>query len=408
MRRKISKAMCEWVGTWERATLRGHSVNLIVKSYLVPCTFVLFFAAPEVRACMSSAKSSLLSAEVAKRFQAKKKRNPASALLKFADGHSAPSWESRLGNLLLEWKEKNAKAVLSLPVAIARSSYHPFGDGQSNAKMGLGSWKESSFPVVGIETQKPNGNSSREYIFHPSLHITNFNESKLGPKIYKVVPAGWEDAFYFNFNSNVQPISQLLCGISEGARTFSEQRMAPDPAKVGKSISGAEKILNRHLGTGYNNAAWPDTNVHGRFPNKEGEATALGGVVTKGLVDKSFGPFKQLYTCFEARNIAAERESGIPSGAGWHHIGDPAETILNNLETLSLPVAVGRTHGFEKAAYGLSESITATWLGSDEFLLTPKEEFHWYLNPYEVAVCTEIWVHNCVPTLINQWGMQCD
>jgi hypothetical protein len=51
--------------------------------------------------------------------------------------------------------------------------------------------------------------------------------------------------------------------------------------------------------------------VHGLFPDASGAKTALGGVLTWGIVDKQYGPFKNLYTCFESRNIDQEKATGV-------------------------------------------------------------------------------------------------
>ena len=59
------------------------------------------------------------------------------------------------------------------------------------------------------------------------------------------------------------------------------------------------------------------------------------------------------------------------------------------------------------AAYGLGEAVTASWLREKEALVTRRGEFHWYLNPLDRPVCTEIWVHKCVPDMGNHWGFSC-
>jgi hypothetical protein len=352
-------------------------------------------------ACMTGSKTSVLKrSEIKKRFQTGMRR-PAQAANRFAESHSAPSLESQLGNALLENTGKGV--VLSIPAAIQKSSYHPFGDGQSNAKMGLGSWTQPGFPAVGIQTGSGT-EAKRTYVFNPSLGIKDYKETKVGSSWFKVQPTGWADSFYFSFDTETLPVSEFVKGIPATLRTFADGRVAPDLARIGK-ITGVDKFKN--LGAGYNVDPYYNDNVHGRFPDANGAKTAVGGVLTWGITDKAFGPFKNLYTCFEARDFGKEKELGIPSGAGWHHIGDAAETLLNTLSQSALPVAVARTHAQTGAAFGLSEVITATWLQSDEALVTTQGEFHWYLNPYPESVCTEIWVHNCVPNLSNNWGFNC-
>lgn len=362
--------------------------------------FVVVFSSISF-ACMTSG-TKLSDRKQIKTFLVTGKRKPASEIPQFAESAQAQSLEAKLGNLLLT---NNAKStVLSIPAIIQNSSYRPFGDGQSNAKLSLGkSWNLSDFPVVGIQ-ELVSGKPTRRYLFHQNLNVKDYQESQIDEGWYRVQPNGWKDSFYFSFETSTLGLNDFLNGIPTQYRTFSKNRVAPNLAKIAKGI-GASGLKN--LGEGYNSDPWYADSVHGLFPDASGVKTALGGVLTWGIVDKKFGPFKNLYTCFEPRNIAQENATGVPSGAGWHLIGDAAETILNNLENSALPVATGRSHAFSNAAYGLSESVTAVWLQSDEVMVSPKETFHWYLNPFETTVCTEIWVHNCVPNISNNWGFNC-
>lgn len=308
------------------------------------------------------------------------------------------SLESALANLLLD----NPAAVLSVPARLLKSDYHPFGDGQSNSKLAHGeSWSQAGFPAVGKLVA-----GKRSYDFHPSLKISKFKEEDLGQGRFRVTPEGWQDSFYFNFDTAALKITDFLQGVPAPLRTFTGGRTAPDLEKIG-SQSAFDALRKKKMGAGFNSDPWFSESVHGRFPHEKGELTATGGVYTWGIVDKAFGPFKNLYTCFEARDLAKEKNTGVPSGAGWHLIGDSAESILNNLDQASIPVATGRTHGQANAAYGLSESLTATWLKAGEVLVSRQGDFHWYVNPLEREVCTEIWVHNCVPDAGNNWGMKC-
>ncbi len=348
----------------------------------------------------SAAKSNRATKAQLKKFQVGAPRTPANEISKFAE--STPLLESKLGNLLLEYR--GPSTIISFPAIIQKSDYHPFGDGQSNAKLTFGNhWPSQGFPIIGIEEEKA-GKKSRRYIFHPTLKVTSYKETDLQDGWFKVQPEGWSDAFYLSFNTSVRSVKSMVEGIPQTLRTFSGGRTAPNVAGIPKG-AGSEGFKN--LGDGYNAEPWYADSVHGRFPNANGELTALGGVLTWGIVDKKVGPFKNLYTCFEPRDVQKEKTTGAPSGAGWHHIGDAAETLLNSLETASLPVAVVRTQSFGSSAYGFTESVTATWLNTDEALISTQGTFHWYLNPYEKSVCTEIWVHNCVPSLTNSWGFNC-
>lgn len=353
-----------------------------------------------------------------RKFYSKNSRKISSAdLVEFANGHPAPSWEAKLGNLLLANLPNNQKkVVLSLPVLLPKGDRPPFGDGQLNAKMDFGQWDRDDFPVVGIETTQ-NGQVKREYRFHSSLNIKKYDEILLehGWIEVKAEASSGKSSYYFNFQTGVLPVSEFLKGIPSELRTFPNNRTAPNVAKISKA--DAFKSLNESdLGHGFNSRnPWPADNVHGKFPNndKYAKITALGGVHTWGTATESHqrpanGPFKYLYTCFDPRNINDEKREGVPSGSGWHYVGDPAETLFNTLSTSDIPFAVGRTHGKPNPAHGFNQTITAVWMKPDEVQVTRREEFHWYVIPYEQPVCTEIWVHPCEPNLFNNWGFKND
>lgn len=207
------------------------------------------------------------------------------------------------------------------------------------------------------------------------------------------------------------PITEFIKGIPAEYRTFPPGRQAPNVAQISKTNAYAQ-LFESDLGPGFNSKKeWRSDNVHGIFPGPEGAVTAIGGVTTWGVATEkhqipALGPFKYLYTCFDPRNPIQESKLGVPSGAGWHYVGDAAESVLNSLGQNSLPFAIARTHGKSNSLMGLTETITAMWVASEEVQVTQQGEFHWYLNPYEQPVCTEIWVHNCVPNLSNNWGLK--
>jgi len=353
-----------------------------------------------------------ISSKQLEKFLFRSTRSPAtSEIPEFSAGANQVSLESRLGNKYLEVFKKYPDAkniIISLPALIEKSQFFPFPDGQSNARLSLGkNWKHAGFPLVAIQIEDAQGQLKRSYEFHESLKVENFEEVKaknLGE--YYVKPKGWEHAFRVDFNSSVLGVEKFLEGIPASLRTFSGNRIAPDPASVGVGDTLAN-LKTKNLGLGYNSQAWFADNVHGIYPSTPLQKTAVGGVMSWGIVDKKFGPFKQVYTCFETRNLEAEKSLGVPSGAGWHHIGDAAESVFNNLEEQSFPVAIARSHSGEVLAYGLSDSIVMSRLNPGEVLVSIQGEFHWYLNPHQSPICTEIWVHNCVPNLNNNWGMKC-
>jgi len=328
----------------------------------------------------------------------------------FVNTNKETSFETKLANLILE-ETTNAKSdsnlksiILSVPAKILKSNYNPFGDGQTNAKLSFANWNELSIPVIGIKKSYHDGHIEVTYRFHPKLSILHFSTLQLDNGFIKITPEGWNDSFYFNFDLAVLPINEFLKGIPENLRRFSNNRLAPNPAQINSNNALTSLRDSKNLGEGYNSTPWYSNSVHGRYPSENGAFTAIGGVITRGITDKNFGPFKQLYTCFESRNINEENSKGVPSGAGWHFIGDPAETILNTIDDTEIPVAIARSVTFNATAYSLNDIITAGWLKKDEAFVTKRNEFHWYVNPLQREVCTEIWVHPCEPNLNNNWG----
>jgi hypothetical protein len=162
---------------------------------------------------------------------------------------------------------------------------------------------------------------------------------------------------------------------------------------------------------GYNTQPYVVDNIHGFYPSPTGRRTSVGGGWTWVVEAGVKAPFKHLYTCFQGRDLAEESRYGAPTGAGWHHVGDPAETILNTLEAAAIPAALGRFYGDMglslAPAYGLNGVAIFRNLQSQEAFVTRKNEFHWYAIPAYQPLCTEIWVHHCEPDANNSWGMDC-
>jgi hypothetical protein len=127
--------------------------------------------------------------------------------------------------------------------------------------------------------------------------------------------------------------------------------------------------------------------------------------------DPSVAPFKTMYTAFDKRRPdleASAPDGGVPSGGGWHQIGDNAETILNSLEPD--PIVTGYTQGNPLPggppsgafSYGLDDVATIRWLQPGEALVVPRgpssqPNYHWYFMNADHPVTTEEWVHPWAP-----------
>src|SRR5262249_32664149 len=151
--------------------------------------------------------------------------------------------------------------------------------------------------------------------------------------------------------------------------------------------------------------------IHALYPsNGRNIVTAVGSGWT-WVADRASTPFKIMYTCFERRRPdleATASDGGVPSGGGWHKITDPAETVLNDLE--SGPIVLGsammnpvlRTSlpsgGF---SYNLSDVATIRFVQPGEAFITPaggtvadaggasidRSNYHWYFFHQSDDVC---------------------
>jgi hypothetical protein len=314
------------------------------------------------------------------------------------------------------------RVIVSLPVQFNKSNYFPYGDGQSNAHVDFGDyWKERVPPVVARREIYKDGTSRLEIFFAKSLGFKDHSIEQSGSNTFIKVK-DFPDAFVINTDPQVLGLDEFTDLIPQEQRLFSDSRKAPDPEGIfqkslEKNISAFEVFGQHKMGAGYNALPYPIDNVHGRFPDASGRHTAIGGalswVVDANPLGKNgaLASFKHIYTCFDGRSEPREAATGVPSGSGWHHIGDPAESILNTLETTPLLVALGKeaesgpkTGTF---AFQLKGTITATRLMPKEVFSTRKNQFHWYAIESSRPICTEIWVHPCEMSTTNGWGFGC-
>jgi hypothetical protein len=144
--------------------------------------------------------------------------------------------------------------------------------------------------------------------------------------------------------------------------------------------------------------------VHHVYPSPEDHdhaTTAVGKVITY-VVKERPGGTETLYTCFDARNPAAEAQWGVPSGAGWHSIGEPTngETIVNNFEDTGIFAgwAVETPYPFGGAApYDAKDVATFRVVRPGEAFTTLRGHLHWYAVDAARKVCVTIWKHGCQP-----------
>lgn len=335
--------------------------------------------------------------------------------------------EAVLANAAEEALADPAVVVVAFPVRLSASDVAPFGDGQTNAVVDLPGWSVPRPPVVaalrhdgavtlrldhalgpiaGLSLQVEDG-APLHLALAPDAagHASATWQPPAGwrPATDRLIlrPDGWNDAFPLSFRHPVRDADVLADSVPAPLRPAA----LPDPAGVsGRPGSAADALAAQGAGPGYNHAPYVTPTVHAGLP---GRVTAVGGA--RSWVTEA--PFKHVYLCLDGRDAAAEAATGAPSGAGWHAIGDPAESLVNSLEAVPLLAAWGQAHlfaddehgfafGAGAAAYGLTDVATFRHLQPGEALVTGRDSdygppvFHWYAAAAAPA-CVEIWVHPC-------------
>jgi hypothetical protein len=168
--------------------------------------------------------------------------------------------------------------------------------------------------------------------------------------------------------------------------------------------------------------------IYGRFPTQQGDITTATGMGWSWVYQKS-GPLKAVYSCFERRRPAEESEVNrgsssnfkegrtVPSGSGWHRIGDQRVSLLNSLEQRAILVGAGYSTPTanlkslgpkegESYVYGLTDVAVGRLLFPGEAFLNhgspksssdlmtvqpPVNRYSWYLMPHDYEFCAEQW-----------------
>lgn len=338
------------------------------------------------------------------------------------------------------------EVVVAAPVDLQDSGYHPYGDGQSNARIELPRFTGKPLPPI-IASLVTFSNSSKSVVIRIAAPIasgatgveikgksekgeqtlklegvlhdgdimvewrleSDFAIEQLGVVTLRPFP-NYHDWFPLTFRHPVKTQSEMIDSIyPEASRVFPDGKSILDSERI-KAQSQGNSPFQTLLGHSFpeprwNNKPYIPEPIHGNFGSASGQATAVGKGWTWVAEKGHDAPFKVLYTCFDARQDAQEAQFGVPSGGGWHRIGDPAETIFNSLE--NVPILVGT--GFENPAIGqvdsfsfhLSDVVTIRWLNPGEALVTARPDFHWFAFQFPRPVCTEEWVHPCVPSKNN-------
>jgi hypothetical protein len=386
------------------------------------------------------------------------------------------------------WKKPEVvDVIVSVPVKMIPTKERPYGDGQTNASVAFGpDWMSREPQLVTSLLRFKNGQRFMEILFSRSVTIkeskvtvkmfAGSNKDELvnltldrsgyhgtwkvpediefgdltGSKVIWIHPLGWDAAFPIDFRFPIYQNGNLLASSSSAqtsgqlpldpmgilAKSKNSGRLAQDLLK--ETVFGPEWIKNNNGGDYFT-----VDNIHGEVPGPTGQMkTAVGGGLT-WVIGRGLGStFKNLYTCFDPRNFVQESIHGVPSGGGWHEIGDAAETIINAVELA--PVGVGFATGLPsqtppnslKFAWGLSDVASVRFLMPGEGMMTaagditwkedeearpnsdwsksvrPRDQsgrgrnYHWFFFQSDQPICTQEWVHNCRPLKDNNFGLE--
>ena len=320
-------------------------------------------------------------------------------------GTDATKWrpEAILANAATAELAREPSARVSIPTAIAESTYSPFGDGQTNAAASLAGWQGTRPPVVGVR----HAGGRVTVRFDRALPITDDNFElwvdgawvrsiastrvdgdwivELGSVAdrFAISPRGWSDRFALSFALPVSSINQLA-GVDQH---LPGGEPVIDP--VGAAHGPAYEVLKRtSFPAGFENQMpYVTEDLHAAFPQSGApRVTAVGGASTWVATT----PWKNMYVCLDARSPAREAQYGVPSGAGWHRIGNIGETIVSSLE--DSPLLIGYAQGASSAAaYGLDRATTFALLQPGQAFTTSPGEFHWYAVHQTTKPCVQIW-----------------
>ncbi len=337
--------------------------------------------------------------------------------------------EAILANAVTAELQRDPGARVSVPVTLWKSPYAPYGDGQTNAAAAFVHWSGTRPPVVGtrhgsrieirFDRTLPFAGDTFELWTPAGTWLQSVPSTRTAAGDWLIVladppapiaerlvvsPRGWRDGFPLSFALPITSVGQLASSLPASLRQLPGGEPVVDPVGAAAAAEGAttvhDVLRSSSFPAGFiNQHPFESSDLHAAFP--QGSApriTAVGGAAT--WVAES--PFKNMYVCLDRRSTAAEAQHAVPSGAGWHHVGDAGESILSSLE--GSPLLVGHAAGAPLAppqngglAYGLAHATTYALLQPGQAFTTPRGDFHWYAVHHATDPCVQIWVHRCAP-----------
>jgi len=337
-------------------------------------------------------------------------------------GSDAARWspEAIVANAVTVELQRDPSARVSIPAVLWTSHLAPFGDGQTNAAVSLASWRGTRPPVIGtrrgtrvtvrFDRTLPISDDTFEVWTQTGAWMTSVASTRTTEGDWMIAidepldrfvvsPRGWRDGFPLSFALPVTSVDALARTLPASQRTLPEGEPVVDPVGAAGDSAYATLRVSSFPAGFVNQTPYVSDDLHAAFPQSGApRITAVGGASTW----VAEAPFKNLYVCFDERSLGREAQYGVPSGAGWHHIGDAGESIVSSLE--DSPVLVGHAAGAPAAppsgggfAYGLDRATTYALLQPGQAFTTPRGDFHWYAVHHAQHPCVQIWVHACAP-----------
>lgn len=367
------------------------------------------------------------------------------------------------------WKDHKVRDVLVAipitfkPVVINDIPFKPYGDGQTNAEVLLGGWTGSRPPLVAVLKIFDNNRHRVEFIFDKAWNLEQnqieiafkphdkpnqkFKHITLdGKKIDGSLVVQWNEVpdslnwsypgqltsvfvrpspnftnwFQIYFRLPRHPVDKFVASIQNpDLRKFPlDNKPILDPEKLRDDGVGAKPMDKAliHKWPSYrynvdnldefgNPLPYIPTNVHAQV-GQHGRFTAVGKGYT-WVAEKNTN-FKAMYTGFDERNPKREAQIGVPSGSGWHVMGDVL-TLINYHERVPLLVGAGFTDPGSRFgihppndtySYGLSDvAVFRLLFPGEAFVTVPTlfpdrdQDLQWYAIHTPHKFLAEEWVH---------------
>ena len=259
--------------------------------------------------------------------------------------------------------------------------------------------------VATVPASRMNGSANGDWV--AEWPASGVGDTLLSANSILVHPQGWGDWFPIWFRIGVVPMCSTHMSkvkFSDGKGLFDREKVTSQTANV-DGQTPYSRLQSHSFTIPYNNKGtgpqqpFPDADVHGRYPYGGQMITTAVGRGDAWVANEQPNGFKSVYICFENRRAdeeASASNGGVASGTGWHQIGSPAETVVNDLENGPILVGQGKTNPVAppsgaKLSYGLTDVATVRPCCSRaRRFLTSAGDFHWFAFQQSSWMCADI------------------